>query len=56
MVPTFGRWFRSKKDNKCYFITGTPSSVSGHVLKQPVLELYSWKEFVDSGRMVRVAL
>ncbi len=50
---TYGRWYRF--DNKARFITGIPP-LTGHAFKQPVLELYSWKEFFANRRLVRVAL
>ena len=50
---TFGRWYRF--DNAARFITGVPPW-TGRVYKQPVLELYSWKEFFTNRRLVRVAL
>ena len=50
---TYGRWNRF--DNKPRFITGIPP-LTGHAFKQPVLELYSWKEFFTNRRLVRVAL
>ena len=50
---TYGRWYRF--DGKARFITGIPP-LTGHAFKQPVLELYSWKEFFATRRLVRVAL
>jgi hypothetical protein len=49
---TFGRWWR--KDGKAYFVTGIPDSM-GSAFKQPVLELYSWKLFVENGQEVRLS-
>ena len=46
-MKTFGRWVR--KDGKPHFVTGASASCN-----QPVLELYSWKEFSDNGKKVRV--
>ena len=48
---TFGRWWR--KDGKNLFVTGIPSSTGG-AFTQPVLELYSWKDFFERGQEVRV--
>ena len=50
---TYGRWYRF--DGKARFITGIPP-LTGHAFKQPVLELYSWKEFFTNRRLVLVAL
>ncbi len=50
---TFGRWWRGA-DSKAHFVTG-PIPVSGLSRKQPELELYSFEEFVESGKEVRVA-
>jgi hypothetical protein len=49
---TWGRW--SKDHNgKAHFVCGVPDPTdSKH--SQPVLELYSWKEFLSSGKFVRV--
>jgi len=50
---TYGRWYRF--DNKSRFITGIPPYTGGAFV-QPVLELYSWKEFFTNRRLVLVAL
>ena len=50
---TYGRWYRF--DSKSRFITGIPP-FTGHAFVQPVLELYSWKEFFTNRRLVLVAL
>jgi hypothetical protein len=49
---TFGRW--SRKDGKAVFVAGIPPPFSA--FKQPVLELFSWQEFAENGRDVRVAI
>jgi hypothetical protein len=48
---TFGRW--SRKEGKAHFVTGIPDRMNDD-LKQPALELYSWKLFLESGQEVRV--
>ena len=51
-IMTFGRWWRGV-DSQAHFVTG-PIPVSVSIRKQPELALYSFKEFVDSGKEVRV--
>ena len=41
---TFGRW--AHKDGKPHFVRGVPDASAR--FKQPVLELHSWKEFLES--------
>jgi hypothetical protein len=52
LKPTFGRW--SYKSGKPFFVAGPPPPSSEH--KQPALELFSWKRFVDDGKDVRIVL
>jgi hypothetical protein len=47
---TFGRW--SRKDGKPVFVAGIPPSLSA--FNQPVLELFSWQEFAENGKDIRV--
>ena len=42
---TFGRWAR--KDGKPHFVTGVPDASAR--FKQPVMELHSWKDFLESS-------
>ena len=51
---TFGRWFR-RSNCKAVFITGTPP-YTGKAFIQPVFaELYSWSEFLLTGKNVKLA-
>ena len=51
---TFGRWYR-KSNCKAVFITGTPP-YTGKAFIQPVFaELYSWSDFVLTGKNVKLA-
>jgi hypothetical protein len=51
---TFGRWFR-RANCKAVFITGTPP-FTGKAFIQPVFaELYSWSEFLLTGKNVKLA-
>ena len=52
LKPTFGRW--SYKSGKPFFVAGSPPPSSEH--KQPALELFSWKRFVDDGKDVRIVI
>jgi hypothetical protein len=42
---TFGRWAR--KDGNSHFVTGVPDASAR--FKQPVMELHSWKDFLESS-------
>jgi uncharacterized integral membrane protein len=48
---TFGRW--SYKDGKVFLVAGLPPPSER---KQPALELFSWKRFVENGKDVRIVM
>ncbi len=51
LKPTFGRW--SYKSGQAFFVAGLPPPSER---KQPALELFSWKRFVEDGKDVRIVM